>query len=51
MGMTATDREALLSKWINPSSDDEQTQQDRADRMVTAAVKAHEPLKTASLYV
>ena len=51
MTMTTTDREALLSKWIKPSSDDEQTQQDRAQRMVTDAVKAHDPLKTASLYV
>ena len=25
MTITATDREALLSKWIKPSSDDEQT--------------------------
>ena len=51
MTMTATDRETLLSKWIKPSSDDEQTQQDRAQRMVTDAVKAHAPLKSASLYV
>lgn len=51
MTTTATDREALLSKWIKPSSEDEQTQQDRAQRMVTDAVKAHEPLKTAKLYV
>lgn len=51
MTMTAADRGALLSTWIKPSSDDEQTQQDRAQRMVTNAVKAHEPLKTASLHV
>jgi hypothetical protein len=51
MTMTAADREALLSKWIKPSSDDEQIKQDRAQRMVTDAVKAHVPLKTASLYV
>ena len=45
------ERQALLSKWIKPSSDDEQTQQDRAQRMVTDAVKAYDPLKTAGLYV
>jgi predicted nucleotidyltransferase len=49
--MTATDRAGLLSNWIKPSSNDEQTQQDRAVRMVTDAVKAHAPLKTASLVV
>lgn len=51
MTMTTTDREMLLSKWIKPSSDDEQVQQDRAQRMVIDAVKAHDPLKTARLYV
>jgi hypothetical protein len=51
MTMTITDREALLSKWIKPSSDDEHEQQERAKRMVIAAVKAHDSLKTASLYV
>jgi hypothetical protein len=51
MAMTAADREGLLSRWIKPSSDDEQTQQDRAWRMVIGAVKAHEPLKTADLNV
>jgi hypothetical protein len=51
MTMTSADREALLSRWIKPSSDDEQEQQDRAKRMVTDAVKAHSPLKTANLYV
>ena len=51
MTMTGTDRETLLSRWIKPSSDDEQEQQDRARRMVTDAVKAHAPLKTARLKV
>lgn len=51
MTTTGTDRETLLSMWIKPSSDDEQEQQDRAQRMVIAAVKAHDPLKTANLYV
>lgn len=51
MALTAIDRQLLLSQWIKPSSDDEQTQQDRAQRMVTDAVKAHQPLKTARLSV
>ncbi|MDQ6849751.1 MAG: nucleotidyltransferase [Actinomycetota bacterium] len=46
-----TDREALLSQWVQPSSPDEQTQQERAERMVTEAVKAHPPLATAGLKV
>lgn len=51
MAMSESERNDLLSRWIKPSSEDEQTQQDRAQRMVTDAVKGHEPLKTASLYV
>jgi len=49
--MTQTSREALLSRWIKPSSDDEKIQQDRAQRMVIDAVRAHAPLKSASLSV
>jgi hypothetical protein len=49
--MTAADREALLSRWIKPSSDHEQAQQDRGERLVTDAVKAHASLKTAGLKV
>lgn len=41
MGLSAGDRKALLSQWIKPSSDDEQEQQDRAERMVREAIKAH----------
>ncbi|GAB2474020.1 nucleotidyltransferase domain-containing protein [Jatrophihabitans fulvus] len=51
MTLTTTDRARLLSQWIRPSSADEQTQQDRAKRMVTDAVKAHAPLSGANLYV
>lgn len=51
MAMSESERDDLLSQWIKPSSEDEQTQQDRAQRMVTDAIKGHEPLKTASLYV
>jgi hypothetical protein len=36
-----TDRAALLSSWIQPSSENEKDQQDRAERMITDAIKAH----------
>ena len=45
MTMTATAREALLSQWIKPSSDSEQIQQDRAERMVYEAINAHPDLR------
>ena len=51
MTMTSADRETLLSQWIQPSSPHEQTQQDRAERMIIDAVKAHAALKTAGLKV
>lgn len=51
MTMTPAERETLLSTWIKPSSADEQTQQDRAERMVITAIKAHRNLKTAGLKV
>jgi hypothetical protein len=38
--MTAAERAALLSQWIKPSSNDEVAQQDRAQRMVTDAIRA-----------
>ncbi|MGI8417392.1 MAG: nucleotidyltransferase domain-containing protein [Nakamurella sp.] len=41
MTMTASAREVLLSRWIKPSSDNEQDQQDRAWRMVNDAIDAH----------
>jgi hypothetical protein len=49
--MSASARDALLATWIKPSSDDEATQQERAQRMVTEAVKAYGELKSASLVV
>ena len=49
--MSESERGDLLSRWIKPSSEDEQVQQDRAQRMVTDAMKGHDTLKTASLYV
>lgn len=40
--MNRTDRVALLSTWIKPSSDDEKNQQERALRMVQEAISAHD---------
>lgn len=38
MGLSPTQRNAVLSNWIKPSSDDEKAQQDRAERLVRAAI-------------
>lgn len=51
MTMTLSEREALLSRWIQPSSTDEQIEQERAERMVTKAVSAYAPLKSAKLNI
>lgn len=51
MAMSESERGDLLSRWIKPSSEDEHVQQDRAQRMVTDAVKRHDTLKTASLHI
>ncbi|WP_157979868.1 nucleotidyltransferase domain-containing protein [Kribbella monticola] len=45
MGLSAKEREALLTQWIKPSSDSEQDQQERAERMVKNAVSASDQLK------
>ena len=37
MGLSTSDRKAVLSQWIKPSSDTEQDQQARAERMVREA--------------
>lgn len=47
MGMSDTDRESLIARWVKPSSETEQDQQDRAERMVTKAIEASEDLKSA----
>jgi phage tail protein X len=39
--MSASERQILLSRWIQPSSTDEKVQQDRAGRMVADAVSVH----------
>ena len=39
--MNTTERTTLISAWIKASSDDEKTQQDRAERMVKEAIDSH----------
>lgn len=51
MTMSASDRADLLSRWIKPSSDTEQAQQDRAQRMATYAVTGQAALRSANLHV
>ena len=51
MSMSSTEREALLSRWIKPSSDNEQDQQERAQRMVTQAIKAHPAFQGVDIYI
>ena len=51
MGLSTRDRKALLSQWIKPSSDTEQDQQDRAERMVRAAIGAHESIDVAKVLI
>jgi hypothetical protein len=46
--MSEAEREALLSQWIKPSSDTEQDQQERAERMVRNAVAASDEIKGSS---
>lgn len=49
--MTKADREALLSSWIKPSSDNEKGQQDRAERMVRDAINAWPTFEDVSLAI
>lgn len=49
--LTPTDRTALLSAWIKPSSDNEKDQQDRAERMIADAIKAHPAFAGTSIRV
>jgi hypothetical protein len=51
MGLSVRDRKALLSQWIQPSSEDEQEQQDRAERMVREAIKTHVAFKGSVISV
>lgn len=49
--LTPTDRAALLSSWIQPSSENEKDQQDRAERMIADAIKAHAAFAGTSISV
>lgn len=46
--MTASERAALLSRWIKPSSDSEQDHQARAESMVRKAIKASSAIDGSS---
>lgn len=49
MAMSASERQSLLSSWIQPSSTDEKAQQDRAERMVADAVSAHPAFESSTI--
>ena len=51
MPTSVAEREALLSQWIKPSSENEQEQQDRAQRMVTQAIKGHPSFSGVNIYI
>jgi hypothetical protein len=51
MTFSTAEQEALLSSWIKPSSTDEKTQQDRAERMVADALTAYLDLPSSSYKV
>jgi len=41
MALSETERSALISRWIQPSSESEALRQDRAERMVREAINSH----------
>lgn len=45
MGMTDSEREELLKRWVQPSSPTEQERLERAERMINNAIKAHPPFE------
>ena len=51
MTMSSRERNEILSRWIKPSSESEQTQQNRAESMVRAAIAANARLKSSDLLV
>jgi hypothetical protein len=51
MAMSQSERNAILSKWMKPSSESEQTRQERAETMVRAAIAANEKLKRSNLLI
>lgn len=51
MTMSSRERNEILSRWIKPSSDSEQTQQERAESMARAAIAANARLNSSDLLV
>ncbi len=51
MALSDEARDELLSAWIEPSSDTEQSRQDRAERLIREAVKAHSAFAGVNLSV
>jgi len=49
--LTPSDRADLLSAWIKPSSNNEKDQQDRAERMIDDAIRAHPAFAGTSIEV
>lgn len=43
MAMSQSEREELLKRWIQRSSDSEEERMERAERMITKAIEAHAP--------
>lgn len=43
MAMSQSEREELLKRWIQRSSDSEEERIERAERMITKAIEAHAP--------
>lgn len=50
-GMTVSDRRALLSRWIKPSSNAEQVRQHRAERVIRGAIEAHTAFSGTSIRI
>ncbi len=51
MGLSTTQRNAVLSSWIKPSNDDEKAQQDRAERLVRAAIDESDDFDDAEVEI
>lgn len=51
MSMSAAQRQALLSQWIKPSSENEVDQQERAERMIRNAIKNHSAFNGVSIQI
>jgi len=51
MSMSESARRLLLSEWIKPSSDNEKSQQERAERMVRDAVKSSDAFNSSNVKI